>query len=157
VSRLASKRVLLLGPVGQHASAIAQAIKVHGGEVDLFEERPSVGFWGKVLVRYFPRLSWFFSQRYFNKILAASCRKRYDYVLIIRAEAVTRNFLLQLKRSHPNAKLILYQWDSMTLTRGPVDKLDLFDLLVSFDKKECARYSMAFSAPVLHWRISRYC
>jgi hypothetical protein len=144
VSRLASKRVLLLAPIGQHASGIAQAIVAHGGEVDLFEERPSLGFWGKVLVRYFPRLSRFFSQPYFNKILAATCGKMYDYVLIIRAEAVTRKVLLDLKRTHPNAKLILYQWDSMTLTRGPVDKLDLFDVLVSFDKKDCARHSMAF-------------
>jgi hypothetical protein len=139
-----SKRILLLAPTGQHTCGIAQAIAEQGGQVDVIEERPSLGFWGKVLVRYFPRLSRLFSQPYFDKILASSYGKAYHYVLIIRGEAVTRKFLAGLKSSHPNAKIILYQWDSMALTRGPVDKLDLFDVLISFDKNDCAKHSMAF-------------
>ncbi len=38
---------------------------------------------------------------------------------MVRAEAVTSKFIRDLRACHRNAVIILYQWDSMTLTRGP--------------------------------------
>ena len=144
MTQLASKRVLLVAPMGQYANAIAQSIVSLGGMVDSFEERPALSFLAKFAIRYFPRLAYFYSRSYFDRILASTKQNHYDYLLIIRAEAVTRKFLLDLKWYHPNIKLILYQWDSMSLTRGPLDKLDLFDVLVSFDKRDCEKYAMHF-------------
>jgi hypothetical protein len=144
VTNLHNKRILLVAPIGQHSEAIAQAIRAKGATVDCYEERPALNVVTKTLIRYFPRLILSYTQAYFNSIVDATRWNNYDFVLLIRAEAVTREFIFELRASHKNAAVFLYQWDSMTLTKGPIDKLKLFDRIFSFDKRDCATYSMTF-------------
>lgn len=141
---LHSKRVLLIAPIGQHSKAIEQALRARGAVVDCYEERPALSVLAKTLIRYSPRLIRSYTNAYFDRIINATKWNNYDFVLLIRAEAVTRKFIIDLRGCHKSAAIFLYQWDSMSLTRGPVDKLDLFDRTFSFDKRDCATYSMAF-------------
>jgi hypothetical protein len=144
VTNLHSKRILLIAPIGQYSEAIAQALRAKGAIVDCYEERPSLNVVAKTMIRYSPRLIRSYTQAYFDRIVAATRWNNYDFVLLIRAEAVTRKFIVELRTCHKNAAIFLYQWDSMTLTRGPIDKLELFDRIFSFDKLDCATYSMTF-------------
>jgi hypothetical protein len=141
---LRSKRILLVAPIGKYSEAIAQALRARGAVVDCYEERPALNVLAKTLIRYSPRLIRSYTQAYFDGIINATRWNNYDFVLLIRAEAVTRKFIGELRACHKSAAIFLYQWDSMTLTRGPIDKLDLFDRTFSFDKRDCAKYSMTF-------------
>lgn len=142
MTNLHSKRILLVAPIGQHSEAIAQALRAKGAIVDCYEERPALNVVTKTLIRYSPRFIRSYTQAYFDGIINATRWNNYDFVLLIRAEAVTRKFIVELRACHKNAAIFLYQWDSMTLTRGPIDKLELFDRIFSFDKRDCAKYSM---------------
>lgn len=141
---LRGKRVLMLAPMGQYSEAITKALLAMGAVVDCYEERPALNVLAKILIRYFPRLIRSHAQAYFDGIVKETMSNNYDFVLMIRAEAVTRQFIRDLKSRHRNAVIILYQWDSMTLTKGPVDKLGLFDRVFSFDKRDCEKYSLTF-------------
>jgi hypothetical protein len=140
----AGKRMLLLVPVGQYSSAIKSAFEGMGVNVDCFEERPSLGVTAKTLLRYSPRLIHSFTQRYFDTITEATKSNDYDLILVIRGEAITGKALRDLRTYHKNAVVLLYQWDSMSLTKGPIEKLHLFDRCLSFDKVDCAKFSMEF-------------
>jgi len=139
-----SKRILLIAPIGYYSEAIEQALRAKGAIVDCYEERPALNVLAKTMIRYSPRLIRNYTQAYFDGIINATRWNNYDFVLLIRAEAVTRKFIVELRACHKNAAILLYQWDSMTLTRGPIDKLDLFDRTFSFDKRDCSTYSMTF-------------
>lgn len=144
MSSLEKKRILLLAPIGQYSEAIKTSLERMGAIIDCFEERPSLTFLVKFFIRYFPNLILRFTQNYFDKIANITKLNNYDVIFMIRAEAVTKKFICNLKGYHKNAKVILYQWDSMSHTRGPVDKLTLFDYVFSFDKRDCEKYSLIF-------------
>jgi hypothetical protein len=144
MTSLRSKKILLIAPIGHYSEAIAQALRARGAIVDCYEERPALNVLAKTLIRYSPRLIRSYTQAYFNGIINATRWNNYDFILLVRAEAVTREFIGALRSCHKNAAIFLYQWDSMTLTTGPIDKLDLFDRTFSFDKRDCAKYSMTF-------------
>jgi hypothetical protein len=133
-----------VAPIGQYSEAIENALRARGGVVDCYEERPALNVLAKTMIRYSPRLIRSDTQAYFDGIINATKGNNYNFVLLIRAEAVTKKFLGDLRAYHKDAAIFLYQWDSMTLTRGPVDKLDLFDRTFSFDKRDCATYAMTF-------------
>ncbi|MDR3725101.1 MAG: hypothetical protein P4K83_11515 [Terracidiphilus sp.] len=144
MTNLRSKRILLIAPIDQYSEAIERALQARGAVVDCYEERPALNVLVKTMIRYSPHLIRSYTQAYFDGIINATRWNNYDFVLLIRAEAVTREFISELRVCHKSAAIFLYQWDSMTLTRGPVDKLDLFDRTFSFDKRDCAKYSMTF-------------
>lgn len=149
MANLQGKRVLLLAPLGQYSEAIAEAMRAVGAVVDCYQERPALNTLAKTLIRYSPRLIRSYAEAYYDLILKQSSSNNYDFVLMVRAEAVTGKFIRDLRACHRNAVIILYQWDSMTLTRGPVDKLSLFDFVFSFDKRDCEKYSIRF-APLFY-------
>jgi hypothetical protein len=144
MTNLHGKRILLLAPTGQHSEAIAQALRISGATVDCYEERPALNALAKTLIRYSPYLIRSYTKAYFDRIINETKGNNYDFVLLIRAEAVTEEFIMNLRAYHKNVAIFLYQWDSMNLTKGPIDKLDLFDLRFSFDKRDCSSYSMTF-------------
>jgi hypothetical protein len=144
MTNLHNKKVFLLAPIGQYSEVIKQALRARGAVVDCYEERPALNVLAKTLIRYSPLLIQSYTQAYYDGIINATRSNNYDYALLIRAEAVTRKFISDFKACHRNASILFYQWDSMVLTRGPIDKLDLFDRTFSFDKRDCAKYSMTF-------------
>jgi hypothetical protein len=130
--------------MGQYSEAIATALQAKGAVVDCYEERPALNVLTKALIRYSPLLIQGYAHAYFDGIIEATKSNNYDFILMIRAEAITKKFICDLRGYHRNAAILLYQWDSMTLTKGPIDKLGLFDQRFSFDKRDCAHYSMTF-------------
>jgi len=139
-----NKRILLIGPIGQYITAISDSLSRNGAIIDVFEERPSLSFLIKLAIRYFNNLIVWYSQKYFNSILNKTKDKDYDYIFMIRAEGITKKFILDLKKEHPRSKVILYQWDSMRHTKAPIKLLPYFDFKFSFDKLDCANYNLEF-------------
>ena len=45
---------------------------------------------------------------------------------------------------NPNARMVLYLWDSVANKVNTLEKLDSFDEVFSFDKKDCERFSLTF-------------
>lgn len=67
--------------------------------------------------------------------------KKFDVVLVICGKYLTTTFLDELRKRHISSKgkMVLYYWDSRSNVADADEKLDLFDKVFSFDKKDCQR------------------
>ncbi len=141
---LNGKKIMVVAPLGAYSEAIRNIIEQMGGEAHCFEERPSLGFWVKFFIRYFPYLIRKWTQDYFDEIVVKTKGQNYDIILLIRGEAITQKFIVDLKSTHKNVKIVYYLWDSLNHTKGPLDKLHLCDKVLSFDKIDCEQYKLEF-------------
>ncbi|MDP4268413.1 MAG: hypothetical protein Q8880_13400, partial [Bacteroidota bacterium] len=74
-----------------------------------------------------------------NRIILSSIKeKEFDYVLIIKGDLLTNEFIVTIKQKMPKAKFILYQWDSLK-HYNYLDKMKYFNKVFSFDYNDCIR------------------
>lgn len=68
---------------------------------------------------------------------------RFDYILIICGWAITSSLVKRLKVRllKEDGKSILYYWDSICLLNDDVSRIQLFDRVYSFDKRDCAKFA----------------
>ena len=79
---------------------------------------------------------------YYNEI--SNLQKKYDYVFVIRGEAVSLDHLFLLKKSNPNAIFIMYQWDSVTNNPNALRIERAFDKIFTFDLKDAEKYKWTY-------------
>lgn len=115
-----------------------------GAEVDYFDERPSNTFLLKALLRMNRSLVTLQIKKYYEEITLKIKDKRYDYIFICQAEATPTSFLKDVRKMNPNAKMVLMLWDSVANKVNTLEKLDLFDEVFSFDKKDCEQFGLTF-------------
>ena len=84
---------------------IATAIRDLGFHVDLFDERPSNSVFAKTCIRYDFKPYHSVSRHYVEKVVA-SAEKDYDYVFVIKGEALNRDCIELLRKAYPNAVFI---------------------------------------------------
>ena len=112
--------------------------------VDYYNERPSVSFLTKVLIRINRSfLSWKI-EKYYNMICSKEANKNYNYIFFVKGEAVSTRILQRLRIEHPNAKMILYLWDSIQNNKNALVNYPYFDKVFSFDKNDAKRYNFLF-------------
>lgn len=132
------KRVLFIG-IGfyDYEKAIVKEFRKLGFEVDYSSEVPP----NTLTYRYNSRLR---KQNKLEEIrqkhsakIVQNAKQNYNFVFIIKCEYFTTRDLGVLRKKNPQAKFILYLWDS--LLRFPVikKKLSYFDEVFSFDRKDC--------------------
>ena len=120
-----------------YEAKIADKMKALGADVDWFDERSIKSAYCKALLKVVPLLFTGQANRYYKKILNEHRDKSYDYILIVRCDMVSGSILKQMKKIFPKAKLCLYLWDSMNNVPGIKAKLRYFDLISSFDMRDC--------------------
>ncbi len=121
---------------------IADALRDIGCEVDLYDERPYSGFLGKVCLRYdFP-----FYRRvvrhYFSKIVSRNQSREYDYILVVKGEAVNEEEVKLLRQAYPKAVFILYLWDSVINIPNCEKKIPLYDRVFTFDPEDAKKHGI---------------
>ncbi len=131
---LQGKTVLLIVNPG-YSSAISEAIRSLGADVIYINDKPGNGFFHKALGRWKvkPYMKYVLEKYYYDKI---SKIQHIDYILAIRGEYTPESALMQLKIEYPNAKRILYMWDSIQNNKGIEKKWDLYDEVWTFDRKD---------------------
>ena len=141
---LKGKTILLFAPsFFGYDKAIKCSLEEEGALVHLYDERPNPSTIEKIIIRKIPRILHSKIERYYYSINDAEKEGEIDYIFFVNSEAVNKESLLMLKKTHPNAKMILYMWDSAK-NKHIKNYFGLFDKILSFDKGDCEKYGLIF-------------
>lgn len=137
---LEHKKILLIG-VGlyDYEQVIADALCKYGAQVTRIVSDPAP-LWSRIL-RQIGLCDW-------SRIVADKARQRiirksgshYDQVLIFKGADLNDRDIAQLKNANPEARFILYLWDSLERHANRQLLLDQFDDIWSFDKTDCENH-----------------
>ena len=131
---------------------MVETLREMGADVDYFSERPNQTFVTRALVRINRRLISFQVNKYHKKILNETKDNYYDIIFCIRCEAFSRETIKTLRVQHPNAKMIVFFWDSFSNNKNSAHVYDLFDKAFCFDKLDCEQYGIRFK-PLFYYDI----
>lgn len=135
---LKEKKLLFISPAFfGYEKSILQRLQELGALVDYFDERPANSFWTKAFIRLNRKIVSWRIEQYYNEITSLIRNKSYDYVFVLNIEAMPHSFLKIIRCHSPRAKFILYMWDSIRNKAHTISYLSLFDVVFSFDEKDC--------------------
>ncbi|KAA0548344.1 lipopolysaccharide biosynthesis protein [Bacillus sp. BGMRC 2118] len=144
-STLKDKKVLFLCPLFfNYHKKIMNAMESMGAKVDYFDERPSNTVMSKALLRINRNFVTGQINKHYEDISNQIKHKNYDYIFICQAEATPQSFLKDVKELNPNARMVLMLWDSVANKVNTLEKLDFFDEVFSFDRKDCDQFGLTF-------------
>lgn len=123
---------------------IKKCLDAQGAKVEWFDERMSDKTLNKIIVRLDRDALSRKISKYYNDILNNVRTNHYDYVLFVNIEAATRSILMHYKEAFPDAKFILYEWDSIRNQKNAKENLDLFDIVWTFDRNDSKEYGIRF-------------
>lgn len=139
------KNVLLFCPdFFNYYIDIRQHLLKFGASVDIVLEN----FVNKsILYRFFwiknNKTKFAYTNSYYNKIIN-KLNKDYDIIFVIRGEALTNNHLDKLHNKYPNAKFIMYQWDSVKNNPNSLKIEKCFDRVYTFDIEDSKKYGWKY-------------
>ncbi|MCQ2519097.1 MAG: hypothetical protein MJ107_01060 [Lachnospiraceae bacterium] len=136
---LSGKRIILIASRAYYLQ-IEEEIKSLGATCITITDKPNDGFWDKVLgrLKFKPYINGPLCSHYEKKIDAID--GDIDYVLSVRGEYTPISVLDKLRNKFPNAKLVLYMWDSIINNKGIEKKWDSYDEVWTFDRKDYLQY-----------------
>lgn len=143
--KLNQKKILFLCPLFfNYHKKIMRAMESMGAKVDFFDERPSNTVMSKALLRINRNFVKGQIKKYYEEITQKISNKTYDYIFICQAEATPIWFLKEVRRTNPDARMVLMLWDSVANKVNTLEKLEFFDEVFSFDKQDCNRFGLTF-------------
>ena len=128
----------------EYEKRIADAMRNQGYEVDLYDERPSEGFVGKACVRYNVKAYRPIIKRHIKNIIRDNRDKKYDYILVVKGEALYCKAIDMLREAYPDAELILYLWDSVANIPECEKRMKRYDRVLTFDPQDAKKYDIRF-------------
>lgn len=140
------KRVLFISPnFFSYSEIIKKKLIEKGYEVDWFDDRPSTNIIDKCILRVNRNLLKSKIKRYFyNNIYESMKKKNYDIVFVILGQSFNQEMFNDLRRINPNARYVLYLWDSVKNFPHILDLYQAFDETYSFDTLDCEKYNFKF-------------
>lgn len=136
-------RILLIAPAFyDYHSQIVRCLEAKGHQVRFFAERPHRAIYSpaKKLPAKLQRAVF---DSYLRKILACTKGEAFDRVIVIRGEIVADWFVEALRALHPQARFVLYEWDSWRVTDfRPL--VPLFDAVASFDSVDAQELGLGY-------------
>ena len=145
-SELLGKQILYIAPkfFGYENEIQQVLINEFGASVDFYDDRPSNDIWTKVFIRLqLKSLVKIKIDSYYKTIFHHIQEKIYDYILIISPETLSQKELKMIKNLQPQAKLILYMWDSFK-NKNSLHLINMFDRVLSFDDRDVDKYNLYF-------------
>ena len=136
------KRILFFGleTMGYEKKILAKMREL-GGEVDYHSERPVSSQFGKAIVKMAPSMLDKKTEEYYHNIFEQHKGTKYDIVFIMKCDTPTKKVLNEIRSYFPDAELRLHMWDSLVNIPNIDEKLQLFDRITSFDRKDCEKHS----------------
>ena len=142
---LSGKKVLFFSPhfFGFEKEITAELIR-SGAEVDFLPDRPFQSSLMKGITRVKRELIlWYADQFYWKALKLLGC-SNYDYILVVQGEGLSPKFLSNLRITYPNAKFILYMWDSFENKKSLLKNIEHFDSCFIFDPVDAKKYGLHF-------------
>ena len=139
------KKILMFAPqFFGYRETIAEQLKEMGCQVDLYDERPNNSAFCKIMLRYNVKLYHPTVMKYYLSVIEENKDKDYDYIFVIKSEAINQKIFDKLKEAYPNAKFILYLWDSVENVPDGEKKIKLYDRVLTFDPVDAEKYGIPF-------------
>lgn len=98
-------------------------------------DKPNEKAFGKIAGRLHLAFYEKILNKYYRKTIE-SLNNGFDYILVIRGEYTPTDSISLLQEKNPNAKMILYMWDSIRNNKGIQNKWPLFDSVYTFDRHD---------------------
>lgn len=150
---LTGKHILFVAPkFFGYEKLIAAELESRGAKVDYFSDRPVGDFLTKSLIRIDRRLLARKTNRHYDDIIESTRATAYDYILVVRGEAISLKRLRKLRQAQPAARLCLYLWDSMHYNPNARTLLPEFDRVFSFDRADADAYPSIAFLPLFYGR-----
>ena len=121
-----------------------ESLQRMGAVVDYYSERPNQNTLTKVLIRINRKMISSMVARYHERILEETKDNKYDIIFFIRCEAFSRETLIKFRAYHPNAKMVVFFWDSFVYNKNSEKVYDLFDRAFAFEKGDAEKYGISF-------------
>lgn len=139
------KKVLILCPAFfGYENRIADAFRDEGFKVALYDERPNNGFVCKTALRLNLKFYRPVVTNYIKNIIEENKSEDFEYILVIKGEAIAEKEVALLRGAYPDSKLILYLWDSVANVPDGEKKITLYDRVVTFDPDDAEKYNLPF-------------
>lgn len=140
-----NKKVLIFCPsFFGYEKRMADAFRNNGFDVTLYDERPSNSFIGKVSLRLNFKFYKPVVKKYIQKIIDENKDSDFDYIFVVKGEAMGQAEVELLKSAYPNAKTVLYFWDSVENIPDGEKKIAFYDKVFTFDPNDAKKYNLPF-------------
>lgn len=123
---------------------IQRAMEREGAIVDSYNERPTNNILARILIRLNRNLIHNYIDKYYDAVLKETHGKKYDYIFFIKGESISNAIITRLRNVHPEAKIVMYYWDSIANNHNAKGMLKSFDKVLSFDKNDCKEFGLEF-------------
>ncbi len=132
------KLLLIMPKFFNYPELISEELNRMGYEVDFFDDRPSTNAWIKAAIRINKNMIQIYIKKYFNLMMKTVRSKKYDVVFLISGQSLSfsENMIAEIKESQPQAKFVLYQWDSQMNFPYIKNVQKYFDKCYSFDRRD---------------------
>ena len=135
---LLNKNILLFYPFGatiHYGESIKAELERRGAYVMGYDERPSQNSIAKIIIRLFKKKIPYIFSVYIKKIIKKNKNIDFDYILVLRGEAFTKQSIDLLRNKYKNATFILYLWDVLK-SNNLKEVIPFFDRAFSFDPED---------------------
>lgn len=137
---LQGKRILFFAPNSfGYEYEIKKELERQGAVVEFYDERPSNTSFVKALIRLNKKRIRFYTNRYFNAVISKYQPDYFDFVFVLRGEAMSPIIIQNFRSFFPSAKLILYLWDSIK-NNNTLEIIPFFDKVYTFDGVDSHTY-----------------
>lgn len=127
-----------------YENEIKWAMEREGAIVDAFNERPTNNVLARILIKLNRNLIGKFITKYYEDIIAKTLNNKYDFIFFIKGESISPSIIQMLRNVHPEAKVVMYYWDSIANNHNAKNMLGCFDKVLSFDKNDSKEMSLEF-------------
>lgn len=149
------KLLLIMPNFFNYPRLITEELNRMGYEVDFFDDRPSTNAWVKAAIRIKKKLIQTYIKKYFDEVMKTVSSKKYDVVFLISGQSLSfsEDMIAHIKESQPQAKFVLYQWDSQTNFPYIKRVQHFFDKCYSFDRKDTEETPILKFLPLFYSRV----
>lgn len=148
------KLLLIMPNFFDYPKLISNELNRLGYSVDFYDDRPSTNPFIKAIIRVNKNFINWYIQKYFDSIKRNISYKTYDIVFIISGQSLSfdEEMMDELRKLQPQARFILYQWDS--LKNFPYIKRmeKFFDECYTFDRSDAENYKRLKFLPLFYNR-----
>lgn len=132
------KLLLIMPQFFDYPQVIREELESMGWQVDFFDDRPSTHALVKAAIRVNKHLLHTYIRRYFARMMRTVRNTKYDAVLLISGQSLSlsEDMMRQLRESQPQARFVLYQWDSLRNFPYIARMQKYFDRCYTFDPQD---------------------
>ncbi|HHT7827036.1 TPA: capsular biosynthesis protein CpsH [Streptococcus suis] len=149
MSNLVGKKILFFSPAffGYEKKIVNKMIEL-GAEVSYYDVRAVHSSFSRALLKVSPAIFSNQSQKYYDAILNERKSENFDYILIVKCDMTPISSLKKMRSMYPNAKIILYLWDSIENIPSIESKFKYFDRLLTFDLEDSREHNQFLFRPL---------